>query len=267
MATKDHFTIHGPEDYKLYYHMSPEGHIWLDAKNNPIPLNSQLVGHIESIDPHTYWQSRVTRTSIHSSVTPPQWGRAVNSTAVTQQPPQHTSSTSPIHFESVNIPQGIDTSENTVLRDAMNDNPGLMNKIFNSVAGNFFTPQRSDNKSFGNNLEANSVASEALNSPDSQSPTSSNKTSKAYTQQDIDKLKAEMQEQFRIQLAIDQNTTRAEIQNYYQDQFKTMENESKEKLAIIESKITEQKHAEIKDIQTAANQERTKYIETIEMLQ
>ena len=71
MATKDHFTIRGPEDYKLYYHMSPEGHIWLDAKNNPIPLNSQLVGHIESIDPYTYWQSRATRTSIHSSVTPP----------------------------------------------------------------------------------------------------------------------------------------------------------------------------------------------------
>ena len=115
----------------------------------------------------------------------------------------------------------------------MNDNPGLMNKIFNSVAGDFFTPQRSDNKSFGNNLGANSVASEALNSSDSQSPTGSNKTSKAYTQQDIDKLKAEMQEQFRIQLAIDQNTTRAQIQNYYQDQFKTMENESKEKLAII----------------------------------
>ena len=90
MATKDHFTIHGPE-----------GHIWLDAKNNPIPLNSQLVGHIESIDPHTYWQSRATQTSIHSSVTPSQRGRAVNSTVVTQQPPQHTSPTSPIHFESV----------------------------------------------------------------------------------------------------------------------------------------------------------------------
>ena len=111
----------------------------------------------------------------------------------------------------------------------MNDNPGLMNKIFNSVAGIFFTPQRSDNKSFGNNLETNSVASEALNSSDSQSLTSSNKTSKAYTQQDIDKLKAEMQEQFRIQLANDQNTTRAQIQNYYQDQFKTMENENIEK--------------------------------------
>ena len=144
-------------------------------------------------------------------MTPPQRGRAVNSTAVTQQPPQHTSLTSPIHFESVNIPQGIDTSENTVLHDVMNDNPGLMNKIFNSVAGNFFTPQRSDNKSFGNNLEPNSVASEALNSSDSQSPTSLNKTSKAYTQQDIDKLKAEMQEQFRIQLAINKNTTRAQF--------------------------------------------------------
>ena len=79
-----------------------------------------------------------------------------------------------------------------------------MNKILNAVAGNFFTPKRSDNKSFGNNLETNSVTSEALNSSDSQSPISSNKTSKAYTQQDLDKLKAEMEEQFRIQLAIDQ---------------------------------------------------------------
>ena len=63
--------------YKLYYHMSPEGHIWLDAKNHPIPLNSQLVGHIESIKPHIYWQSRVTQTGIHSSVTLPQRGGAV----------------------------------------------------------------------------------------------------------------------------------------------------------------------------------------------
>ena len=46
-----------------------------------------------------------------------------------------------------------------------------------------------------------------------------------------------------------------------------MENENKEKLAIMKSKITEQKHVEIKDIQTAASHERTKYIETIEMLQ
>ena len=46
-----------------------------------------------------------------------------------------------------------------------------------------------------------------------------------------------------------------------------MENENKEKLAIMKSKITEQNHAEIKDIQTASSQERTKHIETIEMLQ
>ena len=110
------------------------------------------------------------------------------------------------------------------------------------------------------------MTSETLNSSDSQSPISSNKTSKAYTQRDLDKLKAEMEEQFRSQLAIDQKT-RAQIQNYYQDQFKTMENENKEKLAIMKSKITEQKHDEIKYIQTAASQERTKYIETIEMLQ
>ena len=55
----------------------------------------------------------------------------------------------------------------------------------------------------------------------------------------MDKLKAEMEEQFRIQLAIDQKTTRIQIQNYYQDQFNTMENENKEKLAIMKSKIIE----------------------------
>ena len=64
------------------------------------------------------------------------------------------------------------------------------------------------------------MTSEALNSSHSQSPISSNKTSKAYTQQDFDKLKVEMEEQSRIQLATDQKTTRAQIQNYYQDQFK-----------------------------------------------
>ena len=47
MTTKDHFISHGQEDYKLPFHMSLEGHIWLDTKDNPIPLNSQLVGHIE----------------------------------------------------------------------------------------------------------------------------------------------------------------------------------------------------------------------------
>ena len=75
---------------------------WM-LKNNPIPLNSQLVGHIESIDPHAYWQSRATWTSIHSSVTPSQRGGAVNSTAVMQQPPQQISPTGPIHHESINI--------------------------------------------------------------------------------------------------------------------------------------------------------------------
>ena len=82
-----------------------------------------------------------------------------------------------------------------------------MNKILNSVAGNFFTPEKSANKSFGNNLETNSVTSLVLNSSDSQSPISSNKTSKAYTLQDLDKLRLDMEEQFRIQLAIDQKNS------------------------------------------------------------
>ena len=83
MATKDHFVIYGPEDYKLYYHMSLEGHIWLDAKNNPIPLNSQLVGHTESIKPHTYWQSRVTQTGITHTLLENSCLCTLNSLAIT----------------------------------------------------------------------------------------------------------------------------------------------------------------------------------------
>ena len=50
MADKDP-KIFSPDEYKLHYHTSPEGHLWLDAKKNLIPKAQQLTGHIESIDP------------------------------------------------------------------------------------------------------------------------------------------------------------------------------------------------------------------------
>ena len=81
---------------KLYYLTNDEGHVWLNAKNSPILLTEPLVGHIDSKDPQELWHSKVTWKGFFSSVTPPQTGGAVNSTAVTQQPPSHTDPTSPI---------------------------------------------------------------------------------------------------------------------------------------------------------------------------
>ena len=86
--------IHEPNDSKLYYHTNDEGHIWLDEKNNPIDITEPLTGHTNVIDAHILWQSKITRTGIHSSETPPYRGGAANSTAITQQPPHHTSSKS-----------------------------------------------------------------------------------------------------------------------------------------------------------------------------
>ena len=89
MADKDP-KILSPDEYKLHYHTSPEGHLWLDAKKNLIPKSQQLTGHIESIDPQIYWQSMVTRTGFHSLEAPVQKGGVVNSTSITQQPPHPT---------------------------------------------------------------------------------------------------------------------------------------------------------------------------------
>ena len=48
---------------------------------------------------------------------------------------------------------------------------------------------------------------------------------------------------------------------------KTIANEHKEKLFTIEAKIAEQINNEIKGIQASANEQNTKHLETIEMLQ
>ena len=119
----------------------------MDAKDSPILLAQPLVGHIDSEDPHKLWHSKSTWKGVYSSVTPPQTGGAVNSTAITQQPPSHTDPTSPIQ----QIPEGIDTSVEpfkTVI-DEYQENPGIIIKAMNNDMGYFITPSRSDNINSG----------------------------------------------------------------------------------------------------------------------
>ena len=74
---------------------------------------------------------------------------------------------------------------------------------------------------------------------DFQATSKTNKDLK-YTQQDLEKIKTDMENQYKIQVAIERKNFEKEIQNYYQNHLKTIENEHKEKLSTIETKIARQ---------------------------
>ena len=107
-----------------------------------------------------------------SLATPPQTGGAVNSTAVTQQPPSHTNPTSSIQ----QIPEGIDTSAEplkTVI-DEYQENPGIIIKAMNNAMSYFTTPVRSDNRNSGTDPDGSNTASP--------------QNTKTYSQKDVDEL-------------------------------------------------------------------------------
>ena len=125
-------------------------------------------------------------------------------------------------------------------------------------------PPKHDNLNLDNS-ETSSVASDSSHI-DFQASSTTNKDLK-YTQQDLEKIKADIEKHYKIQVAIEKRNFEKEIQNYYHNHFKTIENEHKEKLSGIEAKNAEQINNEIKGIQASANERNTKHLETIEMLQ
>ena len=66
-----HFNITCPEDNQKYFHVSNQGYVWLDVRNNPIPLTQNLTKRIDSIPPQALWSGRHTRSGVHSKDTPP----------------------------------------------------------------------------------------------------------------------------------------------------------------------------------------------------
>ena len=148
----------------------------MDAKKNLIPKTQTLTGHIESVDPQIYWQSRVTRTGFHSLEAPAQKGGVVNSTSITQQIPQYTTPASPID----QLPQGIDPSE-PILAGVLSDekiDKSLLGKIVSTFSGGVSTfmgtPQRNNNAN-SDNSETSSVASDNSNIVDFQGTSKTNK--------------------------------------------------------------------------------------------
>ena len=233
--------------FKLYYHTNDEGHVWLNAKNSPILLTEPLVGHIDSKDPQELWHSKVTWKGFFSSVTPPQTGGAVNSTAVTQQPPSHTDPTSPIQ----QIPEGIDTSAEplkTVI-DEYQENPGIIIKAMNNAMSYFTTPVRSDNRNSGTD-------------PDD-SNTASPQNTKTYSQKDVDQLL----ERTKMENITDRRNFETHIQNQYISEIENLKAEHQEQIASIETKIAEKMQNEIKNIQATSDKQIAKYVESIQLLQ
>ena len=168
-------------------------------------------------------------------------GSAINSTAITQQPPAHSTPTSPIQT-SLTIPQGVDPTDET-LKGVINDpqiSKSSLKEVFDKVSsavgnlGNLLTPQKPEGVDNGENPDTNSETSETSMVNDDQVPPSNSKT---YTQHDLDKLRTHWEEQFKLQKAIDKKILDKEIQNHYLCQIQSLKSEHQEQLATIESEI------------------------------
>ena len=230
-------SITKPEDYQLVYHSNQHGQIWLDAKERPIPLTQPLTGHIDSTDPVLLWNSRVTREGYHSVPPAISRGSAINSTAITQQPPQHSTPTSPIQ-NSLTIPQGVDPNDE-ILQGLMN-NPRIprssVEEAFgdaSSKIGKVITPQKPEGAHNDASLDTNSETSETSIVHDDKLPPPNSKT---YSQKDVDHLL----EQSRLQDITDKRNLETHIHNQYPSAMENLKMEHQEQIASMETNTAQE---------------------------
>ena len=266
MATKKFKTISitKPEDYQLVYHSNQQGQIWLDAKKRPIPLTQLLTGHIDSTDPVLLWNSRVTREGYHSAPVAVRKGSAINSTAITQQPPAHSTPTSPIQ-DSLTIPPGVDPTEDT-LKGLINDDQiprSFLKVAFDGATlrlASFITSQKPEGALNNENLDTNSETSEtSMVNDDKVLPPNS----KTYSQKDVDRLL----EQSRLQDITDKRNLETHICNQYSSAMENLKMEHQEQIAFMETNIAQKMQKEIQKIQATSGQQMAQYVESIQLLQ
>ena len=155
------------------------------------------------------WNSRVTREGYHSIPAAISKGSEINSTAITQQPPAHSTPTSPIQ-NSLTNPQEVDPTDET-LQGLINDpqiSKSSLKEAFDSASttvGNGITPQKPEGAHNDGSLDTSSETSDTSMINDDQVPPSN---LKSYTQHDLDKLRTHLEEQFKFQKAIDKKNPR-----------------------------------------------------------
>ena len=236
----------------------------MDAKDRPIPLTQPLTGHIDSTDPVLLWNSRVTKEGYHSVPVAVSRGSAINSTAITQQPPAHSTPTSPIQ-NSLTIPQGIDPTEPT-LKAVINDpqyTESSLKVAFDGATSrlaSFITPQKPEGALNDANLETNSETSEtSMVNDDKVLPPNS----KTYSQKDVDHLL----EQSRLQDITDKRNLETHIRNQYSSAMENLKMEHQEQIASMETNIAKKLQKEIQKIQATSDQRIAQYVESIQLLQ
>ena len=136
--------------------------------------------------------------------------------------------------------------------------PNVLFQAMSDLYNRIRTPERLDNKT----VEDSSATFDTSNSP-----SNLDRSPKQFSRQELDKFRAELLDQSKIQMEIDRKNMEKQIQNHYLSELKTMEIEHERQLAIIESKLAEQKQSDIQSIQAAANEQKLKHIETIKLLQ
>ena len=190
--------------------------------------NSDPDWNINSTDPVLLSNSRATRKGYHSVPPAISKGSAINSTAITQQPPAHSTPTSPIQ-NSLTIPQGIDPTDET-LKGLINDpqiSKSSLEEAFDfasSNVGNVITSQRPEGAHKDENLDTNSETSETSMANDDKVLPPNSKT---YFQQDVDQLL----EHSRIQNITDRRNFETHIQNQYSSEMENLKIEHQEQNA------------------------------------
>ena len=113
----------GSHDYQRFYHTSSEGLVWLDRKENPIPLLHMLDTHVEAIDPSELWNSIQTWSKVHKQNLTALGNGPTNSTIFDANAPILMTSTSPImkHHAEVSHPEG---SSMAMVKDLL-ENPQI----------------------------------------------------------------------------------------------------------------------------------------------
>ena len=236
----------------------------MDAKDRPIPLSQPLTGHIDSTDPVLLWNSRVTREGYHSVPPAIIKGSAINSTAITQQPPAHSTPTSPIQ-NSLTIPQGIDPNE-PILKGVINDPQYTGSSLqvafdgASSKIGKVITPQKPEGAHNDAGLDTNSETSETSIANDDKLPPPNSKT---YSQKDVDHLL----EQSRLQDITDKRNLETHIRNQCSSAMEHLKMEHQEQIASMETNIAKKMQKEIQKIQATSDQQIAQYVESIQLLQ
>ena len=181
-------------------------------KESQFPLTQQLTGHIDVVDPAHLWNSRVTKQGFHAVLPPISKGDTANSTAITQQPPPHTTPTSPIQGASGSVPDGVDVTEGTLaeLRQDPNITSNLLNSAFSHAAKKitgiteYFTPTKPDGKDGNHESDAKSETSETT-AVEVGHMTLPSPNPKTYSQKDFEKLMEKLEEDYRYKFQVDKN--------------------------------------------------------------